>query len=132
MAGRKIKISMSKARTMASMLWFRPFTTVSVLGLLPAVLGREETNLELKPERELPDSVPAGVADPRGEDLSECALAGRSRTLSQILARIIDVKPFRDLEVFSQAQGEINGSGANQRPHGSVAKTANHATVGEA
>jgi hypothetical protein len=111
----------------------------------PAVSSRD--NLKFNPERELSDAVPSGVAGARSENLSECALARRSRTLSQILARIIEVwvvgdigkaalelqlKPLRELEVFSEPQGEVNGSGANERPHAGVAKTANDAAVGEA
>ena len=79
-----------------------------------------------------------------GENLSECALARIPRTLSQILARIIEVwvigqigkaafelehDSVRDPEVLSQPQGEVNGSGANKRPHGRVAKAANNAAV---
>jgi hypothetical protein len=97
-------------------------------------------NLEFNPQRKLPDAVSSCVTFARGENLSECALARRSRTLSQILARIIEVyvvgeigkaglelqlKPLRELEVLGEPQGEVNGSGPNQRPHASVAKAAN-------
>jgi hypothetical protein len=51
----------------------------------------QELQLELKfnSQRELSDAVAAGVTDPRGETLSECALA--VNTLSQIVAGIIEV-----------------------------------------
>jgi len=34
------------------------------------------------------------------------------------------LKPLREPEVFSEPQGEVNGSGANKRPHAGVAKAA--------
>ena len=97
-------------------------------------------NLEFNPQRELPDAVSSCVTFARGENLSECALARRSRTLSQILARIIKVwvvgdigkaalelqlKSFCELEILREPQGKINRPRANQRPHASVAKAAN-------
>jgi len=92
---------------------------------------------ELNPQRKLSDAVSAGVAEARGENLSECALA--VSTLSQILARIIEVwvigeigkaafeldhDSLRDPEVLSEPQGEVNGSGADKRSHAGVAKAA--------
>jgi hypothetical protein len=100
---------------------------------------------ELNSQRELTNPVASSVADARGENLSECALT--VGTLSQILARIIEVWVIGEIakaalelehdslsepEILGEPQGEIHGSGANQRPHGSVAKTANDAAVGEA
>ena len=76
---------------------------------------RKSTTLELKPQRKLPDAVTAGVADARGKNLSECALAVNA--LSQIVARIVEVwvvgeigeaafelqlKPLREPEVLGE------------------------------
>jgi hypothetical protein len=85
----------------------------------------------------LPDAIAPGVAFARFLNLSECTLA--VNTLSQIVARIKEVwvvgdigeaaleleqNSLSDLEVLGEPQGEVNGSGANQRPHASVAKAA--------
>src|SRR5437867_457738 len=98
-------------------------------------------SLELKPQRELPDAVAAGVTNTGGENLSECAVGARISRLSQVVARIIEVyvvgeigkaalelqpKPLREPEILGEPQGEVNCSGANKRPRGGVAKAANH------
>src|ERR1700693_1807990 len=106
--------------------------------------SKPEAGLKFDPQRKLPDAVAAGVSAARLENLSECALA--VNTLSQIVARIIEVcvvgeigeaafelqlKPLREPEVLGEPQGEVNGSGANKRPHAGVATATNNAAVGE-
>src|SRR6266496_3434581 len=96
------------------------------------------TRSELNPQRNLADAIPAGVTGARLKYLSECALA--VNTFTQIVARIIEVwmvreigkaalelqlKPLGELEILGQPQGEVNCSGANQRPHAGIAKAAN-------
>jgi hypothetical protein len=91
--------------------------------------------LEFNPQRKLPHAVSSGVTLASGLHLSECAL-------TQIVARIIEVrvvgnvgkaalelqlKPFRELEIPGEPQGEVKCFGANQRSHGSVAKAASNA-----
>ena len=102
--------------------------------------------LEFNPQRKLPNAVPSGVTDASGLNLSECADA-IVVSFGQIVAWIIPVwvvgevgkaalelqlNPLCDLEILGEPEGEVDGSGANQRPHGSVAKATNDATVGEA
>ena len=108
---------------------------------------RKLTILELEPQRKLPDAVATGVTEARGLNLSECAQAGVPVNLSQVVARIVEVrvvgqigeaalelqpKSLREPEVFGESQRQVNCSRANQRPDASVAKAANDAAVGEA
>ena len=77
---------------------------------------RNQQLLELDPQCQLPDTVAAGIAAASALHLSKCAYASRrARTLSQIVARVIQVyvigdigkaalelqlNPFLKLEVF--------------------------------
>jgi hypothetical protein len=77
------------------------------------------TALKLDPQCKLPDAVAAGVTAAGALNLTECALTRQSRTLSQIVARVVQVyvirdigeaafelqpHPFRELEVLGQPQ----------------------------
>src|SRR5262249_7750593 len=103
--------------------------------------------LKLKPQRKLSDAVSAGVTFARGENLSECAQAGVPVNLSQVVARIVEVrvvgeigkaglelqpKPLREPKTLGEPQGEVNRPRATQRPDASVTKAANDAAVGKA
>jgi len=128
--------NINNAKTIPPVRTFRAAAMVSVLeppqhdtGLPIAV------RLKFKSQRKLPDTVASGVSLTRGKDLSECAF-------TQIVARIIEVyvvgeigkaafelqlKPLRELEILGEPQRKVDGPGANQRPHASVAKAANDA-----
>ncbi len=115
------------------------------LGLLAlwTRVGKPERRLKFNPQRKLPDTVPSGVTDASGENLSECTLAGACAgveyTLSQILARIIEVWVVQDVgkarlelecdplchpESLAKAEVPSNGPRANERPYTGVAKAA--------
>jgi len=104
----------------------------------PHRLFKLELGLKFNPQRHLPDTVSAGVTGARALDLSECALA--VNTLSQILARIIEVwvvqdigkaslelerDPFRQPESLAKAEVPSSSPRANERPYTCVAKAAN-------
>src|ERR1700730_17019009 len=102
-------------------------------------VGEPELGLKFNPQCQLPDAVSAGVTEASGENLSECAAAARS-PLSQILARIIEVRvvqdigkarlelecdPLRQPESLAKAEVPSSSPRANERSHASIAKAAN-------
>jgi hypothetical protein len=100
-------------------------------------VGKPERWLKFNPQCQLPDTISAGVTDASGENLSECTLA--VNTLSQILARIIEVWMVQDVgkarlelecdplchpESLAKAEVPSSGPRANERPYTGVAKAA--------
>ena len=96
--------------------------------------SRFELGLELNPQRKLPNTVASGVTGARFGNHSKAGV-------SQIIRRIVEIyvvgeigkaafefehDSLSDPEVLGEPQGEVNCLGANERPHGSVAKAANN------
>ena len=111
----------------------------------PGRASDPEAILEFKSQRKLPNAVPAGVTGASFLNLSERTYGGISSTLTQIVARIIEVgvvgeigkaalelqlKPFRELEVLGQPRERLIVPGPTSDPTRSVAKAANNVGVG--